>query len=58
MLVHVGQHISAGQPLLNIFAPTGARLDNARQLVSRAIAISPTAPTATPLIVPLDSNAN
>ncbi|MCC6511191.1 MAG: thymidine phosphorylase [Pirellulaceae bacterium] len=58
MLVRVGEHISAGQPIVNIFAADRSagdveKLSVARHLVEQAIVIAPGAPTATPLIVPL-----
>ncbi len=56
MLVRACEHISAGQPIVNIFAPNDTRLEIAQRLVSQAIHIVPQAPASTPLIVPLPTS--
>lgn len=53
MLVRIGEHISVGQPIVNIFASDDTRLETSKQLVQQAIHIAQHAPAATPLIVPV-----
>ena len=53
MLVRVGEHITRGQPMVNIFAASEPRLEIAQRLIEQAIHIAPQAPAATPLIVPV-----
>lgn len=54
MLVRIGEHISAGQPIVHAFARDKSKLAIAQQLIEQSIEIAPHAPQATPLIVPLE----
>ncbi len=44
MLIRVGEYITQGQPMVNIFSPNEPRLEIARQLVDQAIHIESQAP--------------
>lgn len=53
MLVRIGEHISVGQPIVNLYVSDDTRRDIAQRLILQAVHITDQAPAATPLIVPL-----
>ena len=48
---HRGERVQAGEPILELHYRDAAKLDEARQLLARAIVIGDTAPPASPLVL-------